>query len=422
MATKAIYFTKANSEYARTATANLVESQTGAETCEFWLKLTSISLTVMPVGNPRDGTTYTCNYFFYCWATTGKIDAYMRSGSAWKNIQFASNLATGTWCHIALSYDGTTMRLYRDGTVEATTQTFTGHEANGENDFCVGAQAGIYGMCVDGAIDELRISDNARYTSNFTAPTVEFSSDANTLGLWHFNDDATDDGPNGYDLTEVNTPTYVEGKVNSAGTAALTGTATAGIEETDVVAGGKTIIITLTNDTWVATVGQDNAITTALIAGITSAQSEAAGWNAVVRANMVYTDVVRTSDTVVTITLSAEATYDITATETITATIPATALTNAIPTVATPTFTVAATVFAISGNVKLAGANVSGATIRAINQTTNAVLTDTTDASGNYDIGSLIRDDQKYHVVVEYTTGGVKYNDESQWDIVPLAV
>jgi len=128
----------------------------------------------------------------------------------------------------------------------------------------------------------------------------------------------------------------------SGGSCALTGTVTTATEA-DIVTGGKTIILTLTGDTWVATVGQDNAITTALIAGIDSAQSEANGWDAVVKANMVYTDVSRDSNTVVTITLGAEATYNITATETITATIPASALTAATQIVASPTFNVTAT-------------------------------------------------------------------------------
>lgn len=124
-------------------------------------------------------------------------------------------------------------------------------------------------------------------------------------------------------------------------TAALTGTAiTGGVTESEIVTGGETIIITLTGDTWVATVGADNAITNALIAGIDSAQSEAAGWDAVVKANMVFGDITRTSDTVVTITLAAESTYTITANETITITIPATALTAAAQVVATPTFDV----------------------------------------------------------------------------------
>ncbi len=123
------------------------------------------------------------------------------------------------------------------------------------------------------------------------------------------------------------------------GSAALTGTAiSGGVTEAEIQDGGETIIITLTDDTWVATVGDDNAITDAIIAGIDSDGAEAAGWDAVVKANMVFGDVVRTSATVVTVTLAAEATYVITADETITVTIPAAALTADTEIVATPTF------------------------------------------------------------------------------------
>lgn len=77
----------------------------------------------------------------------------------------------------------------------------------------------------------------------------------------------------------------------------------------------------------------------AIIDGLDSAQSEATGWDAL-RSSISVTAVVRTSSTVVTITLPALATYDITAQEVITATIPASALTGAAPLVATPTMTV----------------------------------------------------------------------------------
>ena len=123
--------------------------------------------------------------------------------------------------------------------------------------------------------------------------------------------------------------------------AAVTGTAVAGgVLESEIVTGTETIIVTLTNDTWVATMGDDNAITTAFIAGIDSAQAEAAGWDAEVKGNMVFGDVARTSNTIVTVTLGAEAAYAITADETITVTIPATAMTIAGELVATPTFDV----------------------------------------------------------------------------------
>ena len=128
--------------------------------------------------------------------------------------------------------------------------------------------------------------------------------------------------------------------VSQAATAAVTGTVVPSTTEAAVVAGAETIVITLTNDTWDVTIGADNAKTTALINGIDSAQAEATGWDAVVKANMDFNDVTRSSDTVVTITLGAEPTYDITADETITVTVPATAVASGSPIAASPTFDV----------------------------------------------------------------------------------
>ena len=130
-------------------------------------------------------------------------------------------------------------------------------------------------------------------------------------------------------------------RLNSFGASAVvTGTATASITETDVVTGGKTIILTLTGDTWVTAGATFDAQRQNIINGIDSAQSEGTGWDAVVKALQGVAGVVRTSNTVVTITLDAQASYNITSQETITVTIPSTALTGAIAIVATPTFTV----------------------------------------------------------------------------------
>ena len=120
---------------------------------------------------------------------------------------------------------------------------------------------------------------------------------------------------------------------------ALTGTVTTALEA-DIVSGGKTIILTLTNDTWVTVGATFDAQRQNIINGLTSAGSELLGWNNVVKALQGVAGVVQTSTTVVTITLDAQATYNITAPETITVTVPATALTGAGALVATPTFTI----------------------------------------------------------------------------------
>ena len=108
--------------------------------------------------------------------------------------------------------------------------------------------------------------------------------------------------------------------------------------EQEIRNGGRTLLLTVNKDTWVAVGPTFDGIRQDIIDGLTSAQAEALGWNAEVRDKMPVTDVVRTSDTLVTITLSAQAAYEITADETITATVPASAVVTGGPYVATPTF------------------------------------------------------------------------------------
>ena len=124
--------------------------------------------------------------------------------------------------------------------------------------------------------------------------------------------------------------------------ATVTGTAiTDGVLESEIVTGSETIIITLTDDTWVASGATFDAQRQNIIAGVTSAQSESTGWNAEVRDNLAVTTVVRTSDTICTTTLSAQSAYEISTNETVTITIPATALTTSTTAiVGTPTIIV----------------------------------------------------------------------------------
>lgn len=106
--------------------------------------------------------------------------------------------------------------------------------------------------------------------------------------------------------------------------------------EAQIVAGSQDIVITLGNDTWVATGGAFEAQRQNIIDGITSNRSESNGWNNVVRDAEDVTSVVRTSATVVTVTLTAAPTFDITISETITVTVPATAVVAAGELVAAP--------------------------------------------------------------------------------------
>ena len=109
-----------------------------------------------------------------------------------------------TWRHVAVvRYNGTT-KLYVDGTAVGTPWTTNNNIAT--STLTIGSYYNNTAYFV-GYIDEVRVSNVARYTGNFTAPTVAFTDDADTVLLVHadgahnsttFTDD---DSYNPYDQT-----------------------------------------------------------------------------------------------------------------------------------------------------------------------------------------------------------------------------
>jgi len=95
--------------------------------------------------------------------------------------------------HIALTYDGSTLRLFVDGALSASTAasgnwTIPAFESFEISDTAPNIYPG-YGAnsSLPGAFyDSLRISNTARYTSNFSPPTAKFVSDSNTVFLENF--------------------------------------------------------------------------------------------------------------------------------------------------------------------------------------------------------------------------------------------
>ena len=92
------------------------------------------------------------------------------------------------WMHVAGVYDGSELRLYVDGNLIAS-EAFSGPISDSRNeDIVVNRHVWASGSSsrLTGYLDELRISGVARYSDNFTPPAFDFSSDDQTLGLWHF--------------------------------------------------------------------------------------------------------------------------------------------------------------------------------------------------------------------------------------------
>jgi hypothetical protein len=103
-----------------------------------------------------------------------------------------NTVVTGNVYHLALTYDGTTARLFVNGVLKAS-QAATGTISQKMyEDFVIGPKVGgfmettFFNFMTKGWVDSVRISATARYTSAFTAPTAKFTADGNTLFLLNF--------------------------------------------------------------------------------------------------------------------------------------------------------------------------------------------------------------------------------------------
>ena len=114
--------------------------------------------------------------------TTGALNYHVNG--AVQIVSSASALTTNTWYHIAVSRSGTSTRMFLDGVQVGNTYTDTTTYLN--QPMCFGSRASDTLNCLSGFLDEVRVSNTARYTSNFTPATQPFTNDDNTLLLLHF--------------------------------------------------------------------------------------------------------------------------------------------------------------------------------------------------------------------------------------------
>lgn len=107
--------------------------------------------------------------------TNGKLRFFHHSGTSGSYILGSSNkVADGVVHHIAVTRDGSVMRLFVDGNLHDSRVEF--REYTAEAPLCIGYQHGGSGRFpLKGMIDEFRITSGvARYTANFTPPDSPF--------------------------------------------------------------------------------------------------------------------------------------------------------------------------------------------------------------------------------------------------------
>ena len=111
---------------------------------------------------------------------------YDSGGAIDTSVESTGVLTSGNWHHVAVTNDGSNFRLFLDGTLEDSGAAETIRAAVAGSSLTIGGNYDA-SLPVNGNIDEVRISNTARYTSNFTPSTSAFTNDANTTLLLHMN-------------------------------------------------------------------------------------------------------------------------------------------------------------------------------------------------------------------------------------------
>lgn len=159
-------------------------TQTGNFTFECWVRRSSITGThsIISIGAESTGRQQLRSN-----GANFQLDGFSTSGV--DILQTGTSYAANTWYHLAVVRNDSTVTLYQNGT-SIGSASYSGTFGQSSNLYIGGDPAGSFIM-TEGYVDEVRVSNSARYTANFTAPTTPFTNDANTLLLLHC------DGPDG---------------------------------------------------------------------------------------------------------------------------------------------------------------------------------------------------------------------------------
>lgn len=94
-----------------------------------------------------------------------------RSALAWDNVS-ETPVSLNTWSHVAVSRSNSVVRFFINGTENLSATNSISYGSQGRL-ACIGDENGAYYFT--GYVDELRISNVARWTESFTPPTAPYS-------------------------------------------------------------------------------------------------------------------------------------------------------------------------------------------------------------------------------------------------------
>ena len=182
---------------------------TGDFTIEYWLRLNVQSTSQRTITNYSGSTNGWGMYY----SSSNYLDFFWRHSSSWYYLNnegggTKSAIPNDTWTHVAVTRSDNTWRLFLNGTAE-NTRTGLAHTivTSSQNQLTLGCRPDTSTQFLNGYIDDLRITvGEARYTSNFTAPTTAHltsAGDANKQIIVNSSADGVDVGTGGINQARI---------------------------------------------------------------------------------------------------------------------------------------------------------------------------------------------------------------------------
>lgn len=135
---------------------------------------------------------------------TGHFAAFI-SGAEPQTIESPVDVADGKWHYLAMQFDGKTVKLFVDG-AEAASKTIKPKQSFADvSALTFGYSPDLGASAGDVELDEVRISHALRKIEG--VPADPYKMDAQTVGLWHFDDPNPDAGFE--DLSQIHNPVRI---------------------------------------------------------------------------------------------------------------------------------------------------------------------------------------------------------------------
>jgi hypothetical protein len=175
----------------------------GNFTIDFWVRFTSLPSNGNAMEFLMQEQDTDNRWQMYVYDSSGTYSLHfdwVTSGSSFgpNGVDFSS-LSTATWYHIAIARSGNTFYYFLDGSELGTSQSYSTAIGTYSGTLYIG-EAGTYSeYYLDGWLKEVRVSKGiARWTSNFTPPSAEYTADQYTVLLLHMDSTTFADSSIGY--------------------------------------------------------------------------------------------------------------------------------------------------------------------------------------------------------------------------------